>query len=71
MSTSPVDLCIALFRVPSNFGAGSADELTSELVQLSKRQINGSVGFNEILKPGIYIALPLAFNHWQGNGGKF
>ena len=64
MQRGMMDLCVVVFRTN-----GGSKPFVGSLIKHSKRQVRGFVGCHSMLEPGTYLAVCLAFNHW--NTGEF
>lgn len=61
-----LDLCIMIFKTRIvRLKDGSEKVEIGDFFDCSLRQVRNFVGFSQILKPGEYIVLCTAFNHWQ------
>jgi calpain-15 len=59
-SQNQIDLGVAVFQ---SFNKSNGE--IGKYVKHSERQVRGCVGCDAILKPGIYVIICFAFNHWQ------
>lgn len=65
-----LDLCVAVFRVKPGYGSDSKIAV-GQLVVRSERWTMSRVSCNKMLRPGTYLVLPMAFNHWNKAGYIF
>ena len=54
-----LDLCVAVFTYNGHY--------LGKLVAHSKRSVAGYVGCQEVLEPGVYIIISMAFNHFNSD----
>ncbi|XP_054755553.2 calpain-15-like [Lytechinus pictus] len=59
-SRNPLDLTLIVMR-----SMGMTTRNMSKVMTFCKRQLRAFVGCSAFLDPGIYVIVPLAFNHWK------